>query len=389
MPNLSTKTPIEQINNFNNHFSTLKDPRRTSSGHFYYPLDEILFLTISAVISGYDTLPSIQLFGETKQEWLRTFFPYKEGIPPKNVLREVFTRLDPIGFGKCFVKWINTVSILTDGEVVAIDGKTIRGSAESGKTNSAIHVVSAYASENHLCLGQEIVDKKENEIIAIPRLLEILAIKGCTVTIDAMGCQKTIAEAIIDQGADYILMVKDNQKELKNQIEKIFKLQSPNKQNETTDAGHGRVETRVCEALDDLTFMDDKQAWPMLKSIVRVKSTRHIKRTKVTSQEIRYYITSLDPEPSRLNKAIRSHWSIENNLHWILDVAFNEDSARRKKDNSPANFNIIYKIALALIEKETSYKASKNLKRARAALDDKYREILLTCHGKLNPNHYV
>lgn len=330
MLKLTTEAPKQQNVCFNNYFSEVKDPRRTS-GHFYYPLDEILFLTISAVISGLDTWPAIHSFGEIKQEWLRKFFPYAEGIPSQNVLRGVFARLDPMGFGKCFVKWINSVSVLTKGEVVAIDGKTIRGSASSGKTNSAIHVVSAYATENRLCLGQETVDKKENEIIAIPKLLEMLAINGCIVTIDAMGCQKKIAEAIIERGADYILMVKDNQKELSDQVEKMFRLKRPDKKDETVDAGHGRIETRICEALDDLTFMDDKELWAKLRSVVRVKSFRHTKKTGETSQEIRYYITSLNPDASILNHAIRSHWRIENNLHWTLDVTFNEDSARRKK----------------------------------------------------------
>ena len=377
------RIPNKQNVYFNSYFSDLKDPRKTS-GHFYYPLDEILFLTISAVISGLDTWPAIHSFGEIKQEWLRKFFPYAEGIPSQSVLRGVFARLDPVGFGKCFVKWINSVSVLTKGEVVAIDGKAIRGSASSDKKNSAIHVVSAYATENRLCLGQETVDKKENEIIAIPKLLELLAINGCIVTIDAIGCQKKIARAILDRGADYILMVKDNQKELSDQIEKIFRLKRSNKKDETIDAGHGRIETRICEALDDLTFMDEKELWPGLKSIVRVQSFRHIKKTGETSKEIRYYITSLNPEPSMLNHAIRAHWRIENNLHWTLDVTFNEDSARRKKDNSPANFNIINKISLALIEKDKNYKASKNLKRVKAALDDTYREYLIFGQDQLD-----
>ncbi len=376
MANQKKKIATEQKKYFNNHFSELKDPRRTS-GHFYYPLDEILFLTISAVISGFDTWPAIHSFGEIKQEWLRKFFPYAEGIPSVNVLGGVFARLDPVGFSKCFTKCINSVSVLTKGEVIAVDGKTIRGSASSDIKNSAIHVVSAYATENRLCLGQETVNKKENEIIAIPKLLELLAINGCIVTIDAMGCQKKVAKAILDRGADYILMVKDNQKELSDQVEKIFRLKRPNKKDETEDAGHGRVETRICEALDDLTFMDDKELWPELRSIVRVTSFRYIKKTNETSQEKRYYITSLNPDPSMLNYAIRSHWRIENNLHWTLDVSFNEDSARRKKDNSPANFNIVNKISLAMLEKDKSYKASKNLKKQKAALDDTYREFLI------------
>lgn len=369
---------IEQISYFEKSFADLEDPRRTTKGNFHYPLNELLFLVISAVVSGAEEWTTIESFGCTKLEWLRRFLPYKNGIPSHDVLGKVFSRIDPIGFNACFTNWINTVSDITKGEVVAIDGKTIRGSGDSEKPKSAVHVVSAYAAENRLCLGQTTVDQKSNEIVAIPKVLELLAIKGCVVTIDAMGCQKELAANIIEKKADYVLMVKDNQKGLKMQIEKMFNHhQKDCPKDETVDAGHGRIETRLCEVIDDLTFMDNKEQWKQLKSIVKVTSRRYEKKSGKESIEIRYYIASLKADPAKLNHIIRSHWRVENNLHWTLDVLFNEDKSLKKKDNAAANFNIINKIALTLIEREKSMKISKKRKRLTAALDDRYREKIL------------
>ena len=354
MKNISGPDPTKQNNYFIKHFSVLQDPRRTTKGHFYYPLEEILFLVISAVLSGVEEWTSIELFGNTKIEWLRRFYPYKQGIPSHDVLGKLFSRLDPVKFSECFTNWVNTISNITDGEVIAIDGKTIRGSGDSGNAKSALHVVSAYAAGNRLCLGQTTVDKKHNEIVAIPKVLEMLAIKGCVITIDAMGCQKEIARQIIQGKADYVLMVKDNQQGLKAQVEKLFNYYSGLKKNETVDFGHGRLETRVCETISDLTFMDEKENWTGIRSVVRVTSSRYIKKTGEESSATRYYISSLEANPARLNRVIRSHWSIENNLHWTLDVVFNEDSHLKKKNNSAANFNIINKMALTILEKDTT-----------------------------------
>ncbi len=200
MKNFSEQNPTEQNTYFIKHFFDLPDPRRTTKGHFYYPLEEILFLVISAVLSGVEDWTNISFFGNAKLEWLRRFFPYKHGVPSHDVLGKLFSRLDPVKFSECFTNWINTVSSLTEGEVIAIDGKSICGSGDSGNPKSALHVVSAYATENKLCLGQVTVDKKHNEIVAIPKVLELLAIKGCVVTIDAMGCQKEIASQIVKLG---------------------------------------------------------------------------------------------------------------------------------------------------------------------------------------------
>jgi predicted transposase YbfD/YdcC len=379
MANQNAKTSIEHSNLLEKHFSALEDPRRTNKGHFYYPLNEILFLVISAVVSGYTEWTSIQIFGKAKLDWLRQFLPYSHGTPSHDVIGKLFSRLDPIKFNECFINWVNSISELTSGEVIAIDGKTICGSGDAEKIHSALHVVSAYATENCLCLGQVTVDQKQNEIVAIPEILDLLSIQGCIVTIDAMGCQKEIASKIIEGKADYVLMVKDNQKELKSQVEKMFRLQKDCPKAETLDAGHGRIENRICHVINDLTFLDDKDQWPGLRSVAQVISLRCDKKTNVTSKAIRYYISSLNTSPVKMNHVVRSHWAVENKLHWVLDVVFNEDSSLKKKDYSAVNMNMITKIALALIEKEQSSKASKKGKREKAALDDKYREKILKC----------
>lgn len=325
---------------FSPYFSSLKDPRRTRKGHFFYPLDEILFLCISAVISGADSWTSIHLFGKAKVEWLRQYFPYERGIPSHDVLGKVFAALDPGEFSKCFTDWVNSIAELSQGEVVAIDGKSICKSGDKEKGKSALHVVSAYAVENRLCLGQEVVDEKSNEITAIPKLLDLLAIKGCIVSIDAMGCQKEIAKKIVSRESDYLLMVKDNQKGLKEQIEKVFSITGKTDVNQENDLGHGRIEKRVCQVTDELQFLDGKDEWEALRSIVRIKSERINKQTGECSKETRYYISSLPAKASIINKAVRQHWAIENNLHWTLDVIFKEDDALKKKGNSALNYKL-------------------------------------------------
>jgi predicted transposase YbfD/YdcC len=373
----NSEYPTQQV--FSHYFSGMKDPRRTSKGHHLYPLEEILFLCISAVISGMDDWTSISMFGRLKLPWLRQYLPYKHGIPSHDVLGKVFAVLDPVQFGECFRDWVNSMAELTGGEVIAIDGKTICGSDDKGSGKSALHVVSAYACGNRLCLGQEAVAEKSNEITAIPALLKLLTIKDCIITIDAMGCQKTIAETIIEKEADYILMVKDNQQELKEQVEKVFGLNPKAEAVMALDFGHGRIEQRTCQVIDNLTFLDDKEDWTGLKSIAKVISERIDKRSGRKSAETRYYISSLPAMPRVIGNAIRSHWTIENNLHWTLDIVFKEDNSLKKKGNSPLNYNIIAKMALAIIERETESKGSKPQKRKRAALDDEFRSRLIAC----------
>lgn len=365
---------------FSHYFSGVKDPRRTNRGHFLYPLEEILFLCISAVLSGMDDWTSISMFGRSKLEWLRQYYPYRHGIPSHDVLGKVFAALDPESFSQAFSAWVASIAELTGGEVVAIDGKTIRGSDNKAGGKSAFHVVSAYASGNRICLGQRAVDEKSNEITAIPALLDTLSLEGCIVTLDAMGCQKTIAGAIIEKKADYVLMVKDNQEELREQVVKVFGMKPAVEKEVTLDAGHGRIERRTCQATDNLTFLDDREDWPGLRTIAKITSERTDKRSGQSSTQASYYISSLNAGPGVIAKAIRSHWAIENNLHWNLDVIFREDAALKKKGNAALNYQIIAKMALAMIERESESKLSKPKKRQRAALDDDFRSILLAAY---------
>jgi len=358
-------------------FVSLKDPRRTEKGHFRYPLDEILFLVIAGALSGADGWASISIFGRAKLAWLRQFMPYRNGTPSHDVLGKLFALIDPVQFNSCFMAWASSVLGNGSGEVVAIDGKSLRGSDDRAGGRPAFHMVSAYATRNRLCLGQQCVAGKGNEITAIPILLDSLDIKGCTVTADAMGCQQDIASKVLERGANYILMVKDNQEGLRQQVEKVFSISLPSSSHSHIDTGHGRMEKRVCDVIGDLRFLDDRELWQGLTSIVRVRSERHDKQTGASSGETRYYISSLAGDAEGFNEKVRSHWAIENNLHWQLDVIFNEDDLLMKKGNSAVNFSMVNKMALAILEREKSTKMSKPSKRLRAALDDEYRTLLI------------
>lgn len=373
---MKTNGPWKKPISFEHHFATLKDPRRTTKGNLRYSLEELLFLTISAVISGCNTWTSIEEFGELKLNWLQKFYPYKSGFPSHDAISDLFSILDNKHFAECFMNWVISISEHTDNEVIAIDGKTIRGVASNSR-KFPLHVVTAFSAKNRISLGQETVEDKSNEITAIPKLLEMLTLDGCVVTIDAMGCQKKIAEKIVEKKGDYILQVKDNQKELREQVKKVFSIGAIEEENTTNDCGHGRIETRKCEVISNLQFLDEKEDWKNLKTIIRITSTREIKKTGERSTEQRYYISSLKSDASRINEAVRSHWSIENNLHWNLDVIFQEDFQLKRKGNSVENYNIIAKVALSLIDNEKSTKKSKPLKRLRASLSDSYREKVM------------
>lgn len=270
-----------------------------------------------------------------------------------------------------------TQSLATkDSRVVAIDGKTVRGVASVfGK--SPLHIVSAFCKNNMLTLCQEKVNDKSNEITATPSLIDLLDLNNCVVTIDAMGCQKEIAEKIRDKKGDYILQVKDNQKDLKEQIEKLFNSQNPTNEHTERDTGHGRMEKRVCRVIDNLIFLDGKQYWKDLKTIVEIKSEIYQKRSGKKSESVRYYISSEVANSKQMVQDIRSHWSIENNLHRNLDVIFKEDLQLKRKGNSTENFNMVLKLALGLLDAEKTKKKSKNIKRLKASIDDSYREKIL------------
>ena len=361
---------------FKESFSTLQDPRRTNKGNIIYSLEEILFLTISAVISGCNTWETIAEYGRLKKDWFRNFYPYKK-MPSHDAINDLFCVLDAQKFGECFINWINEIVIKTGSEVVAIDGKTVRGAASKG-SKFPLHIVTAFCTKNRLCIGQQAVAEKSNEITAIPALLELLTLDGSIVTLDAMGCQTDIAEKIRDKKAHYILQVKDNQKILKEQLEDIFNSKTSRKTDEKYNTGHGRIEHRKCEVIvvNDV-ILDGKENWKDLQTLVRIESNRTIKKTGVKSMEYRYYISSIINDAALLNKSVRSHWGIENNLHWNLDVIFKEDGQLKRKGNSAQNFNIISKTALGLIDSEKSTNLSKPMKRLRASIDDDFRELIM------------
>jgi len=328
--------------------------------------EDIVFITISAVICGADTWEEIAEFGRSKKKFLQGLLSLENGIPSPDTFNRFFAGLNPDVFETLFLSWVKGICKHNSG-VIAIDGKTVRGSRKEGN-KTAIHMVSAFAAANNLVLGQVKTHQKSNEITAIPELLKVLDIEGCIITIDAMGCQTKIAETIIDKGADYLLAVKENQKELYSDIIDTFRFTAKEKlsQYEDVDTGHGRVETRICTFTSDLSQLSRADDWMGLNALVKIESIRYIKSSGVTQTETRYYITSLEQDAKSIGQAVRSHWSIENNLHWQLDVSFNEDKSRKRDKNAAENYSVILRMALNLIKSEKTTKRSVKGKRLKA-----------------------
>lgn len=362
---------------FSKFFSTMSDPRRTSKGNYRYPFIELLFLCVSAVVSDAKSWNQIVLFGESKLLWLRQYYPYENGIPSPDVLERLFARLDADQFGQHFIDWVKEKAYLSPGDVIAIDGKTACKSGMASAGLRPLHMVSAYASQCRITLGQTAVDQKSNEITAIPALLDLLCIEDSVVTIDAMGCQKKIAEKIRSKKADYLLMVKGNQGSLLEGIENLFLHTALHSQDREDDFGHGRIEKRTCQVITNLTHLSEKKNWADLNSVIKVERETFHKATSKETKEVSYYISSSKRDAQYLNKAIRNHWAIENNLHWSLDVLFQEDNSLKRKGNSAKNFNIISKMALNLIEKEPSTNVSKIGKMKKCAYHDDFRDFVL------------
>jgi predicted transposase YbfD/YdcC len=356
------------------YFARLTDPRIERNRE--HRLEEILLIAIAAVLSGAESWNDIADYGESKREWLKTFLTLPGGIPSHDTFNRVFAALDPEEFERGFAAWVAAIAKLTAGEVVAIDGKTLCGTRQVGK-KQLVHLVSAWAGTNNLVLGQRKVDEKSNEITAIPKLLAALELSGTVVTIDAMGCQREIAAKIVDKKADYILAVKENQQRLLDDIKDSFKMLAADAVAEQIDCGHGRVETRRCSVVGDLTLLDKPGDWKGLRSLVRIEAERYHKTTGKTEQETRYYISSLAPEAERINSLVRQHWGIENKLHWVLDVAFGEDHSRKRAGNAAQNFSLINRVALNLLKKETTLKRGVKGKRLKAAWDHPYLLKLL------------
>jgi predicted transposase YbfD/YdcC len=368
------------------HFEALTDPRRDHTKA--HPLLDIVAITLCAVICGADGWVDVATFGRVKEAWLRTFLALPGGIPSHDTFGRVFALLDPDEFRRCFLSWAQAVVGAPGDQVVAIDGKTLRRSHDRRGGKGALHLVSAWATANGLVIGQVATDAKSNEITAIPALLKLLALEGSTVTIDAMGCQTAIARQLVTQRADYVLALKDNHPQLHERVRLAFSDAGAAvgttlplaglKPHTTREKGHGRSERRRCLAIGDpayLAFIDPDGAWPNLKSVVLVESTRRIGTT--ASTEARHYLSSLPADAKALSAAIRSHWGIENRLHWVLDVAFREDDCRVRVGHAPENLAIVRHFALNLLRQEPSRRASVATKRLCAALDDTYLRSVL------------
>jgi predicted transposase YbfD/YdcC len=368
-------------NSLIDYFGDLPDPR--VRGRTDYPLIEIIFLSISAIISGFDGWEAIEDFGHGKLDWLRKFLPYENGIPRHDTIARVMSCLSPKALQSCFVSWVQSIAKITDGEIVAIDGKQARHSYDTKNRKAAIHMVSAWACQNGVVLGQQKTDAKSNEITAIPQLLDILELNGCIVTIDAMGCQRDIAKKIREGGADYVLALKGNQSELQEMVSDFLSTAIEKKfssieysQVEDNDYGHGRIESRTCYAVPLPDYLKEfRNDWVDLNSLVCIVSSRESKG--LIQQESRYYISSLEANAAKISHAIRCHWQVENSLHWVLDVTFREDDSRIRRGVAAENMSVMRHLALNLIRKEDTPKFSVPRKRRKAALYDKYREKVL------------
>lgn len=372
------KTPVGTIVD---HFSGVEDPRESNRWHL---LLDIIVIAICAAICGADTWTDVELFGKAKERWFRQFLELPHGIPSHDTFGRVFALLDPEQFQACFREWIAAVEERTQGEVIALDGKQLRRSHDKTLGKKAIYMVSAWASENSLVLGQRKVDEKSNEITAIPTLLDILEIAGCIVTTDAMNCQTAIAEKVVEKGADYVFVVKENQGRLLETIQGLF--DDPDEMrwvdcdyHKTVNGGHGRIETRQCWTTSDpeyLRYIASIGDWPGLQSIGMIEAKR--RTSEGTTVKRRYFISSLPSNAERLLYAARTYWGIENKLHWILDLAFREDESRVRKGNGPQNFALLRHIALNLLRREDTGKISIRAKRKWAGWDNDYLLKVLT-----------
>lgn len=350
-------------------FNKLPDPRiHRNKKHL---LIDIIILSIIAVICGAESWDSIELFGKSKKEFLSKILKLPNGIPSHDTINRVFSLINATKFENLFIEWVISIKDETiKSEIISVDGKTLRRSKDSFHQKSPIHVVSAWANNNQLVLGQKKVNEKSNEITAIPKLLELLDIEDCIVTIDAMGTQKDIADTIIENKGNYILALKGNQGYLKKDAENIFNRQKPASTDEIIEKGHGGIETRKCEVIKQIDFLEDRDKWKNLKSLIKITAQREI--NDKSTIENRLYISSIDADAKDFNTYIRQHWGVENSLHWTLDVTFREDDQRKRNGKAAENFSLIQKIALNLLKQEESKNISIKNKRLKAAWDNDF-----------------
>lgn len=338
----------------------------------------MLTIAICGVICGADSWTEIEQFGEAKLAWFKTFLELPRGIPSHDTFGRVFAALDPDAFERCFMAWMQALVDPSDGRLIAVDGKTLRRSFEHAWDRAAIHLVSAFACTNSLVFGQLTTEAKSNEITAIPKLLELLDLKGATVTIDAMGCQKTITQTLVDREAEYVLAVKENQPTLYRKVKALMDeailedfVGVAHDRCDETDGNHGRIERRRLWCTPEVHWVQEAQEWTGLRSFVAVESTRTL--GAITTTERRYYISSLSgTDAAALARAVRGHWGIENQLHWALDMAFREDESRIRRGHSAENFSRLRRIALNLLKKEKSIRVGIKAKRLRAGWDHDY-----------------
>jgi len=359
------------------HFDALEDPRTPYL--VTHPLMGIIGLTLCAVICGANSWVEIENYGKSKQEWLKTFLELPQGIPSHDTIARLFAALEPTQCQQCFLSWTQAIADLSQGEVIAIDGKTLRHSYDKAQEQGAIHMISAWATGQHLILGQLKVDEKSNEITAIPRLLEMLDIEGCIVTLDAMGTQTAIAQQIIEANADYVLSLKGNQGNLHDEVVQLFELAQqqpptgvPWEFHQTLNAAHGRIEVRRYYLLGGVEYLVGAQRWVGLQRVGMVESERRI-AGEPPSLERRYYLLSSAGGVEQFAQAVRSHWGIENQVHWVLDLTFREDDCRIRKDHAPENLALIRHLALnCLYRARTRYKGSIRSHRLKAGWDDQH-----------------
>lgn len=361
---------------FNAYFGGLTDVR--VSGRKLHDLYEIVFICICGVICGEDDFVGIEQWAEDNEGWLREHIGLANGIPSHDTLNRVFQLIDYKEFSECFIGFTGSLCQLVDKEVIAIDGKCLCGTKDKKLGKTGLYMVGAWASANQLLLGQERVSDKSNEITAIPKLLQALTLTGCVVTLDAMGCQQEIAQAIIAKDADYVLAVKGNQGELEAQIVRSFNTETVADSYSTTEKDHGRIEIRKAELITDLKWIEAPQKWKNLSALLKITATRTLVSEQKTSTDVRYYIMSQACSAKDALHIVRSHWGIENQVHWLLDVTFGEDNNRNRTRNAAENFSFISRIALNLLKKEPS-KLSLKHKRHKANRTNAY------LHKVLNP----